>query len=391
MNILIIPSWYPNETDEVTGSFFKEQASALVRKGHNVIVLNATFQNRINAFNSNNFHLTFRVDNGIKTYSYTMPSFGLWRMPRVGSFVFQRNIYKMFQKVLSDGEKVDIIHAHSFFPGGISAGWLGKKYNLPVVLTEHSSGLLLNNLKKGQIYLLRKTIEDVNAVIAVSARLAEAIKKYNNKKVIVIPNMVNEKFFYFKEKESTSKEPFKFITVARLDKNKRIDMVIKAFSLFCKKIPNSILVILGDGSEKKSLMSLRDSFDLKDKIFFLGQCAREKVAEEMKNSDAFVLASAAETFGLVYIEALACGIPIILPKAISENFILPSEGVTIIGEESVEGLQQAMYQTYHDYCNYDKEKIAKECYNIYSYENVILQLEKLYEEVVDSYKRVNLE
>ena len=99
------------------------------------------------------------------------------------------------------------------------------------------------------------------------------------------------------KRETTFGEKIKALSVANLIKRKNIDKLIQS----CKSFENIELTIIGDGEERKSLNKIDKN------VIFKGHLEKEKVLEEMRNSDIFILPSVNETLGLVYLEALASG------------------------------------------------------------------------------------
>ena len=116
MNVLIVPSWYTIGADAQLGAFFREQALALKQSGVNVIVADATLQGREQIVSKRNFKMLHLCDEGIDTYSYTTPSFGLMRVTAIGEVLYYLNLRRICKKIWKDGIKVDVIHAHSIFP-----------------------------------------------------------------------------------------------------------------------------------------------------------------------------------------------------------------------------------------------------------------------------------
>jgi glycosyltransferase involved in cell wall biosynthesis len=98
-------------------------------------------------------------------------------------------------------------------------------------------------------------------------------------------------------------------TAARLVGYKRIDDLINAFSRLQKELPQVQLMIMGDGPEKTRLMKLSNTITTHNSVHFLGTLSQVKVWREMKRAHVFCLPSTVEGFGLVTIEAMACGLP----------------------------------------------------------------------------------
>ena len=143
MKILVIPSWYPTATKKNNGSFFKEQSEALARReGLDVSVINGAYRSREAYLDKHNFVKTVKEVNKVDLHERTYPNLGLMKFTNLSLNIYYRNIESMFKDLIKEKGKPDVIHAHSFFLGGAAACRLGKKYQIPVVVTEHASAVL---------------------------------------------------------------------------------------------------------------------------------------------------------------------------------------------------------------------------------------------------------
>jgi glycosyltransferase involved in cell wall biosynthesis len=96
---------------------------------------------------------------------------------------------------------------------------------------------------------------------------------------------------------------------------KHIDLLIKSVAILKEKKPDVMCLIIGDGPEKKGLESMTISLNLKKNVWFLGFLKNhDEVYSYMKSSKVFALPSTREGFGIVALEANACGIPVITVK-----------------------------------------------------------------------------
>ena len=254
MNILIIPSFYPNEDEPLLGSFFREQAVALADMGHRVVVLNASFQDRKHLRSSLNYKVRKLHYEGVTEYAYNTPALGIWRVPKICSKLFSHNINILWECV--ENKAFDIIHVHSYYPAGAAACDLGKKTNIPIVYTEHSSGVLFRNLSKTHEQQLKNLALHSNKIISVSRNLKTAMEEYTktNCEIKVIPNLVDTTLFNYKHHKR--KAVYTYLTVGRLDDNKRIDWIIRSFYELAKNNDNILLQIVGEGIQKDSLLRL---------------------------------------------------------------------------------------------------------------------------------------
>ena len=380
MKILFIPSWYPTEDDPLSGCFFKEQAIALSSMGHEVVVLNASFQNRRHIKSSINYRVRKLEYNGITEYAYQVPAWGVWRVPGICSRIFWNNIRKLWK--YTENKDFDLIHVQSFYPAGIAAYNLHKLTNIPLVYTEHSSGLLLKNLKNGQVNQLRKLFFGSNQIIAVSRNLKKGLISYGCPKdmIRVIPNMVDTSLFKCDVRDRN--DIYTYLVVAKLDTNKRVDWVIRAFSELKKSTDFIMLRIIGDGEQKQQLIDLIHELNLDGSVLLEGSCSRAKVAQVMQQADSFVLDSEVETFGVVYIEAMACGLPIVIPKWNSSNIDILKDNYVLVEEDSLEALVDAMRKIYEQRDCFDSSLISDKCVKYYSGEKIAKRITNVYNDAL---------
>lgn len=381
MNILIVPSWYEARPGAQLGSFFREQALALKRSGCNVIVADATFQSMRSLKGKKLFSIQKKDDEGVLTYSYLMPTFGLMRMPKLGTKVYAKNLERLFRSIDKDGHKVDVIHAHSFYCAGVAATRLGKKYGIPVVVTEHSSAIISKKLDKQKIDLLKETVGECEKFICVGNGLKEAVIEYTRttKDIAVIPNMVDKIFNYKGEKGS---ETFYFVSIGNLIQSKRFDLTIQAFAKVFRNEHNVMLTIIGDGPLKEKLKNLAKEQGVENQVIFTGRLDRNSVARKLQKSNVFVLASDYETFGVVYIEAMACGVPVIGTRNGGADDIINDECGILVDTNDVLQLANAMKQIYSTYKSYDKKNIANQCDSQYGEKAISTQLKAVYGNIV---------
>lgn len=383
MNVLIVPSWYKSEINPVLGSFFREQALALSKQGHNVYVADATLQSLRNLFCRRMFRLCRYDDEGLNTYSRISPAFGLGRTASGGLGIYFRNLKRIYKALVADGVEVDVIHAHSFFPAGIAAVRLGKEYGIPVVVTEHNSLVLTGKLQKGRLELLKETVDSSTEFVCVSGALRDSVLRLTDTKkdIKVIPNLLDARFVY---KAKNGMASFTYVSIGNLIQSKRFDLTLKAFAKVAESIENIRLVIVGDGVLKNDLRSLATKLGVGDKVDFKGRLPKDKVLEELYKSNVFVLPSDFETFGVVYIEALASGTPVIATRNGGAECIVTEDNGILTDVGSEEQLIDAMLSLYKEYDRYNKESISKNCIALYGEESVGNEISALYKRIISS-------
>lgn len=378
MSVLVVPSWYSIGRGQV-GAFFREQALALQKNGVDVIVADATLKAR-GASLSNQFRTLCIDDEGLRTYSHTTPSFGGWRFPRLGVMLFRRNLEKIYKKLVADGIKIDLIHAHSYFPAGAAVKQLSEKYGIPYVLTEHSGNVISGNLDAARKKILKQCVDSSAATICVSKALKTKLVELTetNKDIQVIPNMVNTEMF---SASVCSTSPFRFISIGNLIQSKRFDLTLRAFASAFSDNMDVALTIVGDGVLRKDLEALTEELGISKQVEFVGRVDRAEVVKQLQRSNAFVLASDFETFGVVYIEALACGLPVIGTKNGGADDIITDDCGRLVDTNDAEQLSCAMGSLYSEYETLDKDRLSVNCRERFGEVAVCKAIQEVYKNI----------
>lgn len=379
MRVLVIPSWYSTKNKPNNGVFFKEQTKILNKNGikSDVFFLNVIYRNTPNE--QTFFKLTKRIDDGITVYRVDIPSLCLGRFPKIFSIYIQIIGGYFFKKYIKNNS-YDLIQAHSFFIGGIIASRVKRISNIPFVLTEHSSKILLGNLNKSEEKIMTKVFKNANKSIAVSNNLKKIIEKKTGVNTIVCPNVVDE-IFYFKEKKN---HVFTFVSIGNLIPLKRMDLLIDGFALAYDLDKNIQLLIIGEGEMKENLLNKVNKYKLSSKIKLLGRCDRNQVKELLQKSNCMILLSVVETFGIAYIEALATGNVIIATNNGGANDIVNNSNGLILKEANKENIASAMLEVKKIYTNYNLKKISNDCINKYGEIAYFNKIKHIYESVLNS-------
>tara|TARA_Y100000816_G_scaffold287609_1_gene270658 strand:- start:432 stop:1598 length:1167 start_codon:yes stop_codon:yes gene_type:complete len=216
-----------------------------------------------------------------------------------------------------------------------------KKLKFKLITILHGIEVIRLNSNK---YIKRrknfvKTLNKSDVVVSVSNYLKNQTKLISNKEIMIIHNFVNSKKLY--PKKNIDNKSFNFSTddrvilsLSRLVRRKGHHIVIKSLSLIKKVIPNIKYIIAGDGdyNYKKELEKLAKEMDLDSYIYFVGHVDGKRKNDLYNLCDIYVMNSlptdsseGSETFGITFLEANACGKPVVgtnvggIPDAISNN------------------------------------------------------------------------
>jgi len=196
-----------------------------------------------------------------------------------------------------------------------------------------------------------------------------------------VPNIVREDFITDKINQKED-QVFDFINICYLTKKKKVDLLIKAFAKAFKSNATVKLKIGGYGEEKASLVELAKTLNVEEQVVFLGLLTREQVKEEISSADAFVLSSEYETFGVVLIEALALGKPVVATKCGGPESIVTPEVGYLVENNSEEGLSKAMLELIANKNKFNPEDIRTYCLDNFSENAVVARLGKVYASVL---------
>jgi glycosyltransferase involved in cell wall biosynthesis len=377
---MFIPSWYDNNRNKVHGSFFREQATKLQESGVKVTVAyNEIWPLTLMGKVKEKSGLSFNVEKGLRTYRYKNYNF-IPKHPLMFN-IFDKRMEKLYKEVVKKEGKVDVIHAQSSLWGGISAAYVAKKYNIPLVITEHSSVKRGQYVRESYYKRIVNSYKSADAIIAVGNGLKKEIEELTNRKDIkVIGNLVDLSLFDIRDIKKESDE-FIFFSVAFLEGEKGFDTLIKAFS---KKFKNEKvrLVIGGDGSQREWLEGIAKSEGIENQVTFTGALSREEVSSWMNKCDVFVLPSRYETFGVVYIEALASGKPVIGTfNGGAEDIVSKDVGILVEIDNERE-LSDAMEYIRKNNKEYNPEKLRNYCTEKFSANVIIKKIINVYNEVI---------
>ncbi len=386
MKIYVIPAWYPQNNEDVTASFFREQAHALAERGHDVTVIHITPVS-VTRIGKQKWNIK-RIwqDGDVRTIFYEVIVPIIAKFNNAQDKYISNMFYKIIKKQIDSDIKQglnapDVLHAHVSHSCGYYCLKAKEKLNIPLVVTEHYSGLLLGEATDNDYERVRKTIEQSDAFIFVGSNFHNKIcDKFNiTKETYVIPNLVDTEYYSLIDKNN--KKYFTFLSACGLKKNKSIDLVIRAFHNAFSKNEKVNLLIAGDGDERDNLENLVIELDETDRIKFFGRYSKEQSKEIFADASAFVLTSKVETFGIVYIEALSSGVPCIATKGQGAEDIIDETNGIKVEYGNLDELSDAMRYIYENHDKYDKKKLREDCINRFSKDTICKQIEKVYSRV----------
>lgn len=373
MKILFIARGYPKLENKMLGIFERDQALAIKKLGHEVayVVLDLRSIRRKRKMGYNRF-----CDSGIPVYEMNIP---LGDVPlKMRAFFEDQAIRKLMPRIEQEWGTPDIVHAH-FYKMAVGICSFFHNKGIPVVLTEHSSVVNKGKMSEKEKSIVLETYHQADEIIAVSNPLSRTIYAEYGVQCKVVPNIVS---LHEMVEYKPHGKVFNFVSAANLLRGKGFDLLIKAMSRVVKDFPDVRLTIYGDGPCRKEYENMIEKFGLSQNVTLYGRYERNELPEKYAEADAFVLASRGETFGVVYIEAMACGLPVIGTICGGpEDFINKDVGL-LVPKEDVDQLASAMMRMIQNITSYDRRYISNYALSCFSSERVADMILKVYQNII---------
>lgn len=348
-------------------------------------------------------------------------------------YVFDKGIEEQFKEL-----DIDVIHVHHPHFVGWMATYLGKKYNVPVVYTYHTryeqyihyikgvkaledmsknecstlSGFIANGiLKKMREHwvpdAVRRYANKCDGIIAPTALMKDVLQEMGVKaRINILPTGIDECFFQQEVSTVNSirnkyigDKQYLFCTVSRLAKEKNINFLIDGLVRVKAQIGNTFrMIVIGDGPIKNELTEQIKSLGLEENVVLIGNVPNQEIKHYYGACDLFLFASQSETQGIVLVEAMAAGLPVIAVEASGvvdvvkngvNGFMTNSNleewsrcvGEIILDKEKMNILGEGAYETARYFTGKEVAKSAMQCYNR-TIKNYYIQTKSIAEEKV---------
>lgn len=290
-----------------SGVLATELGKALAQKGHQVHFITYQQPVRLSGFIPNIFYHEVQV-----------PTYPLFDYPP-----YETALASTMVDVITN-HNLDLLHVHYAIPHA-SAAYMAKKIlektgkTIPVITTLHGTDITLVGRDKTYAPVVTFSINESDAITAVSHDLKKETYKYFKieKEIEVIHNFVDVERFNrkpidaFRKVIAPNNEKI-LIHASNFRKLKRVPDVVKIFNEVQKEIPSKLLFV-GDGPERQTAEELCRELSLSDHIQFVGK--QEQMEDILAIADLFLLTSEYESFGLVALEAMAAGVPVVSTNA----------------------------------------------------------------------------
>ena len=396
--ILIISHMYPRDYNRAGGIFVHEQAKVLRSRGIDArVVSGEPFW--INTCN------VLKVTRALKSYRNTamnewdeFDGVPILRLPYIVSnhlpfkyhaFTYTQGIMRHIKFIYSTF-KFNLIHAHTAFLDGSAARKVASCYQVPYLITEHTGPFTTLTGSRYMKKKVKKSIKNADQLIAVSdSLLKEMIKEIPSLDLchaIVIPNVVDCDLFHMQPAQSNRsnvRNYLQILWVGHFVPVKRVSELLKAFALFmnqCKSNFQFRLKLVGSGEQEQALRQLAQDLNINDSVEFAGQADHNTLATYYNSCDFLIISSESETFGVVAIEAMSCGRPVLSTNCGGPEEIIINEQLGMVVGQSAQEMASGMEDMVERIQDFEPRLIRESALQRFSCDRIGAQLEEIYDD-----------
>ena len=283
----------------------------------------------------------------------------------------------------------ELIHAHFTYPDGVAAVCLGKQFGVPVIITEQNPwGPWMDK----DTAVRRQTIraaQECTFQIAISRSVRESIVRLTGEsdKLRVVPDAVDGDTFTLPEPGQRS-IPNQIIFVGAIRPVKGVDILLRAVRLLVDVGRDVKLVLVGESyfrnyqKEYDRLRQMAADLGIAESVNFAGKKPLTELVREIQKSALLVLPSRAESFGMVLVEALACGTPVVGTRCGGPEDIVNEEVGVLVAPEDPQALAAGIAQVLDRRGEYHPAKLRTYALERFGLDSVGQRLERLYAEAL---------
>lgn len=243
----------------------------------------------------------------------------------------------------------DILHAHQANTCGLYAA-TSKGYDF--ILSTWGSDVLVGPersfiLKKIAQYDLKRA----SFITSDSYHMSEKIIELggNKDRIYTFPMGIEDEYIKEKHVFNVSDDSLKIISIRRLEKMFRVDVIIRGFHEALKERPNMFLTIAADGSEMDSLIELVDKLEIREKVKFRGSYKPHEVGKLLSENDVFVSIPQSDSTSVSLLESMYCGLfPVVCGLPANKEWVRNGENGLVIDQVNEANVKNALIWCYEN-------------------------------------------
>lgn len=294
-------------------------------------------------------------------------------------------------------KNVEIVHSHAPFALGLRALAVQKYLKLPHVHTYHTLLVEYRHYIPKPLTPSRKSVAEfsawfcnmVNRIVAPTENIKRELESYGVVRPIhVIPTGIDVDSFDrpplidVRKEHGISSKTRLLLYAGRMAKEKNVSFLLRVLAHLLQKKHDVHLLLVGDGPERNQLEEEAKQLGIEDRVTFTGALPRERLVDYYQQADVFVFASMTETQGLVVLESLAAGTPVVaVAKMGVANVLRDKEGALLLEEPVLEEFVEKVEMLLSDPKLYDEMRSRGRIYvrQHWSIDKTVQELERVYE------------
>ncbi len=360
LRVLFIPQWYPSAdgSNRVTGIFCREHVRAAYLYDDVAVLVFTRRQDRWPT-------LDWKAvdDDGIPTF---YASYGMSPIPKTTRAFFYLHLLRAYKRSIDEWGRPDVIHTQDAYAYYVIKAL--QHFGLPFVISQHWSGFLRQLIKRPAVRRFSWAFQRAARVLPVNRFAEDDYRRYGlYPSVTWLPNVLDRNAFW--PSAAHNRRPW-LLHVSGLTTEKRVPDIIRAFAKAVRDHPNAVLQIVGEGKSRKEMEALAVRELPADCCQFHGVLPKPRLADLMRRSRGVVMASEAETFCCVLMEAMACGCPVLTTRVGGIPAVVPDGNGLFAEVGNIDQLAKGMCQLLDGTHGLDMDRISHETRTRFSYQTV---------------------
>ena len=321
-------------------------------------------------------------------------------LSRLALYPYLSDFFKSMEDFrFHEGIEYDLIHSHYWLSGRLGS-WAQELWDLPHLVMFHTLGEVKNRTTVGRpepelrIAAEKELVNTCHRILAPTDREKDSLVRYygvREEKIGVVPCGVNLDLFQPQEKQATRKQlgfdpdDIILLYVGRFEPLKGIDRLLEAISHLKDHQRLRLVLVGGDGDEAPESQFLRQkaiNLGIEEKLLFAGRIEQEYLPPYYSSADVLVISSHYESFGLVGLEALACGRPVVsTPVGAMERLIKQSQAGHVVSNTLPRSLAKGIQSIITNSTPQQADEIRESVLD-YSWSNVAAAILEEYETAI---------
>ncbi len=363
-HILIVTDLFPANEQDYAGIYVVDYAKS-VQPWFDVTVLHA----RMVGIKKG---ITEETIFGIKTIRYAMEHQPLGKLKKIVAY---GGWFKKAAASVQQLSGISLIHAHGSVLSGNVARLIAEKRSIPYFITEHTGPFSTISNSKLKLKYCRKAVNGCKRLLTVSKHTLSEMRLsgVDVSKAEVSYNPVNTDFFKLENTERQNRMVF----VSRLDEFKGGLRSLKAFHE--ANLAQWRLTIIGEGEELEAIKKYINQHHLNEVVELKGLQTKDQISSVLQSAKAFVFPSRHESFGLVAVEAIICGTPVIsTDRTAPSEYVQHGTNGLLVDPDSILEIKNAMISIASGEMRFNSKEISQNAVNKFGLEAFGLYLKQLY-------------